>query len=245
MMDSATADHFNELRRRLLMCVAVWLVAFLGFYIIKELLFEWLIAPLKMALGEENKLVFLAVHELFFTYVKMSFLGGLFVVLPLLLWELWRFVAPGLYDSERKIIWPFLVATPLLFYAGGAFTYFIIMPIVAAFFLGFQTADIAALRAVGAYLSFFTKMVFAFGLAFELPVALLVAIKFGVVTVDQLRHFRRYAVVLIIIAAAVLTPPDPASQLLLAIPMMLLYEVAIWGARFFGEKQSPKAGTSE
>ena len=224
--------HMVEMRRRLLVAVAAVLVGFAACYTFKEPLFSFMVAPLVAVQGDGGQLIFTGVAEFFFTYLKLSFLGGLFIAFPVFLWEGWRFAAPGLYDEEKRMIAPFLIATPLLFYCGGLFTYFVIMPIVIEFFFQFQTAQVMALPSVKEYLTFFTKLVFAFGLAFELPVFLLLLAKAGVVSSASLASFRRYAIVFIFIAAALLTPPDPASQLLLALPLILLYELSVYGAKF-------------
>ena len=233
-------SHMQEMRRRLLIAVGAVIAGFVLCYSFKEPLFAFMISPLVDVQGGEGRLIITGVAEFFFTYLKLSFLGGLFMALPIFLWEGWRFAAPGLYQEEKKMIAPFLVATPLLFYLGGVFTYFVIMPIVIEFFFQFQTAQVIALPSVKEYLTFFTKLVFAFGLAFELPVFLLLLAKAGVVTSASLASFRRYAVVFIFVAAALLTPPDPASQLLLALPLILLYELSVFGAKFVQKAESTK-----
>jgi len=237
-------SHMQEMRRRLLIAVGAVIAGFILCYIFKEPLFSFMVAPLVDVQGGEGRLIFTGVAEFFFTYLKLSFLGGLFMALPIFLWEGWRFAAPGLYQEEKRMVAPFLVATPLLFYLGGVFTYFVIMPIVIEFFFQFQTTQVIALPSVKEYLTFFTKLVFAFGLAFELPVFLLLLAKAGVVTSASLASFRRYAIVFIFVAAALLTPPDPASQLLLAIPLILLYELSVFGAKFVQKNESAKTKKS-
>lgn len=224
-------EHLRELRNRLFVAVGVILVGFFATYIFKEQVFELMIAPLAAAQGGQAQLIFTGVAELFFTYIKLSFLCGLFLGLPVILWEIWKFIAPGLYEKERSVIWPFLFATPFLFYTGGAFTYLGVMPVAIDFFFTFQTESIQALPAVRQYLDFFVKMVFAFGLAFQLPVVLILLAKVGVITAEMLASFRRYAVVCIFAAAALLTPPDPLSQCMLAVPLLVLYEISILGAK--------------
>lgn len=238
-------EHLRELRTRLIICVATLVVAMVSCYLVKEEIFHFLTAPLAQA-QQSPQMIFTAVHELFFTYLKLSFQAGLYLTIPILLFEVWRFVAPGLYANEKRVLLPLLILTPALFYLGGAFTYFVIAPIIISFFMQFQTDTITALPAVREYLSFLTSMIFAFGFAFELPVFLLILAKVGLVTADKLANFRRYAIVIIFVVAAVLTPPDPFSQTLLAVPMIILYELSIWGARWMNRPQAAQpSGVSE
>lgn len=225
--------HLKELRFRLMLGLSAVFVGFCICFAFKETLFMWLTAPLFYSYG--NQMVFTAVHELFFTYIKLSLLGGFFLGMPILFDQIWRFIAPGLYAEEKKIMLPFLLATPVLFYMGGLFSYFMIMPLAIEFFFGFANEAIAPLPSVREYLSFFIKLTFGFGLAFELPVLLLILAKIGLVDAPKLRWFRRYSWLCILIVAAILTPPDPISQLLLAVPMAILYELSIllivWGKK--------------
>ena len=229
---SPLVEHLRELRDRLGVAVIVMLVGFALCYSVKEQLFDLLMQPLATAQSPGNpQMIFTAVGELFFTYLKLSFWGGFFLAFPVLLWEIWRFVAPGLYEKEQRMVFPFVIATPLLFFMGGAFTYFLVMPLVIEFFFTFETATITALPSVKEYLSFFLKMIFAFGIAFELPVLLILLALAGITDAKKLANFRRYAVVCVFVAAAILTPPDPASQLLLALPLFFLYELSIIGIK--------------
>jgi sec-independent protein translocase protein TatC len=230
-MDMTMTQHLTELRNRLLIACAVVIAGMVLCYVFKEPLFNILVEPVLTGEKAPSQLVFIGVPELFFTYLKLSFLGGLFIGFPVILWEIWKFAAPGLYKNERKMVAPFLFFTPFLFYTGGVFTYFVVMPLVTEFFFQFQTETVVALPSVKNYLAFFSKMVFAFGLAFEMPVIILILVKAGIVKLETLRKSRRYAIVIIFIMAAVLTPPDPMSQMLLAVPMMLLYEGALLLAR--------------
>jgi len=223
-MNNQTIAHLHELRRRLTGVLVVTLVVFGIAYGFKQPLFEFLAAPL---LANADNLIFTGVPELFFTYLKLCFFTGLFVATPLLLWQAWRFMAPGLYANEASGLRPFLLLTPVLFYAGGAFMHFLVMPLAVEFFFSFATQSIQALPSVQAYFAFYVKMMFAFGLAFNLPLAILILTLSGAVSVMTLRKNRRYVVLGLVVAAAVLTPPDPLSQLLLALPMYVLYEAAI------------------
>ncbi len=235
-------QHLKELRQRFLRITIVLGAAFSLCYFYKEPLFHFLMAPLIQ--NGTHKLIFTSLPELFFTYVKLAFYAGFFITLPVFLWQLWRFVAPGLYKNERHSVQPFLIATPLLAYMGGIFTYYVILPLVVPFFLGFQSEKFVALLAVKDYLSFVVKMMFAFALAFNLPVFILLLVKAGIVSPKKLSQGRRYVLVVIFIAAAILTPPDPASQMLLAFPLWFLYEIAAILSRFVykdTEKQADEA----
>jgi sec-independent protein translocase protein TatC len=231
MKDMTVTEHLTELRNRLLVACVVVLAGMALCYTFKEPLFNMLVSPVLTGDKAPSQLVFIGVPELFFTYLKLSFLGGFFLGFPILLWEVWKFTAPGLYQNERKLVAPFFILTPFLFYAGGIFTYFVVMPLVTEFFFQFQTETVVALPSVKNYLAFFSKMVFAFGLAFEMPLLMLLLIKAGVVSLETLRKGRRYAIVGIFVMAAVLTPPDPMSQMLLAVPMIILYELALLFAK--------------
>ncbi len=234
-------DHLTELRNRLLVACGVVLAGMILCYIFKEPLFKILVAPVLAGENAPSQLVFIGVPELFFTYLKLSFLGGLFLGFPVILWEIWKFTVPALYENERKMVAPFLFFTPFLFYTGGVFTYFVVMPLVTEFFFQFQTETVVALPSVKNYLAFFSKMVFAFGLAFEMPVIILILVKAGVVKLETLQKSRRYAIVAIFILAAILTPPDPMSQIMLALPMLFLYE----GALLLAKNLKPIEATAE
>ena len=243
MQKSPFIEHLIELRKRLMVACLVTVVGMGVAYFFKEHVFYFLTSPLTENTNAPQTLIFTGVPELFFTYLKMSFFCGLFVGLPIILWEIWSFIAPGLYDHERRVVGPFIAVTPLLFYAGGAFMYYIVLPLAMDFFLMFQTENITALPSVKEYLAFLIKMLFAFGLAFELPVLLLLLMKFGVVSLQTIKGFRRYAIVFIFIASALLTPSDPMSQVVLALPLVILYELSILMAKFMriGEKVEKEA----
>lgn len=226
-------DHLIELRRRLLWSAATLAIAFLGCLYVARPIFSFLVQPL-LAAGQ-GKLIYTEITEAFFTEIKVAFFASLMIAFPVLATQLWRFVAPGLYASEKRAFLPFLLLTPVLFTAGAAMAYYVAVPIALRYLLGFS-GDIGgitqeALPGVGNYLSFVTKFMFGFGVAFLLPVLLMILERAGIVTRRQLINGRRYAIVAIVAVAAVLTPPDVMSQLLLAVPLYLLYEfaiVAIW-----------------
>lgn len=236
------SSHLLELRTRLLWMFFVILFTAVGFFLIKEDVLTVLIKPLAQAQGGEATLISVGVSELFFVYIKISLLASIFVCLPYLIWQSWRFIAPGLYQHEKMYVYPFMLLTPILFYLGGFFTYFEVMPLVVSFFFGFNSEFVHQLPAIDAYLKFFIRMTFAFGLAFQLPVFMLFLLKFNVLSLNKVKKIRRYVYVGVFVLAAILTPPDPVSQLMLAIPLIILFELSYFLAVIFkiGIKELPK-----
>lgn len=226
-------DHLIELRRRLLWSVAALAAAFSACLYFAEPIFAFLVQPL-LAAGQ-GRIIYTDVFEAFFVNLKVAFFAAIMVAFPVLATQLWQFVAPGLYRNEKRALLPFLVMTPVLFTGGAALAYYVAMPVALRFLLGFQ-GDVGgvqqeALPGVGNYLNFVTKFLFGFGVAFLTPVLLMLLERAGIVTRAQLVAGRRYAIVGAFVISAVLTPPDILSQLLLAIPLVLLYElalIAIW-----------------
>jgi sec-independent protein translocase protein TatC len=225
--------HLIELRTRLLWSVAAILLAFFICFYFSRPIFSLLVQPL-VAAGQE-RVIFTQVFEAFFVQVRVGFFGALMLAFPVIATQMWRFVAPGLYRQEKAALLPFLVATPFLFTLGASFAYFVAVPVALRFLLGFQGelggVTQEALPSVGQYLTFIMQFLFAFGVAFLLPVLLMLLARAGILTLDQLVKGRRYAIVIAFIVAAIFTPPDVVSQLLLAIPLCILYEISIVAIR--------------
>ena len=231
-------EHLTELRDRLLLCVGALLLVFIACYVFAPEIYRILVHPLAAALaGQDRRLIYTGLTEAFVTYVTLAFWTATMICLPFFLIQLWRFIAPGLYKRERQAFLPFLVATPILFYAGAALVYFFIFSLAWHFFLGFESAaaggslPIQLEARVSEYLNLSMHFIMAFGIAFELPVLLLLLVQLGILNAQDLIEKRRIAIVVIFIIAAVLTPPDVLSQLCLAFPLLLLYEIAVFGAK--------------
>ena len=239
-------DHLIELRSRLLTSAIAILVLFFICYYFAPDLYNFLVAPLADVLekmGGQRRLIFTALHEAFFTYIKVAFFAALFLSFPFIAIQIWMFIAPGLYKNEKKAFAPFLIATPILFFMGGALVYYLIFPLAWSFFLSFESVGGAGalpiqLEAkVDQYLSLVMRLIFAFGLCFELPVVMTLPGRVGMVTSKGMKEKRKYAIVLAFVAAAILTPPDVISQIGLALPTMLLYEISIISVKIVEKKR--------
>jgi len=230
--------HLEELRKRMVIAAGAWLIAFLGCYSFAERLFIFIADPVRKALPEGSKLVFITATEPFFTYLKIGAIAGLLVALPVILWQFWAFIAPGLYRNEKRLVIPFVFASCLCFGAGTYFGFVFVFPNIFTFLIQFgDQADVSAMLSMGSYLSLSSKLLLAFGLVFELPIIIFFLARMGIVDHLWLRKNRKYALVAAFVIGAILTPPDVFSQTALAIPFVILYEVGIWVARFFGKKR--------
>jgi len=234
-------DHLIELRRRLLWSVVALAIGFFICLYFARDIFAFLAQPLLKA--GQGKIIYTDIFEAFFVEIKVAFFSAMMLAFPVIATQIWRFVAPGLYANEKRAFLPFLLMTPVLFTAGAAMAYYVAMPVALKFLLWFS-GDVGgiqqeALPGVGNYLGFVMKFLFGFGVAFLLPVLLMLLARAGIVTLAQLKAGRRYAVVGIAAVSAVLTPPDILSQILLLVPMYLLYELAIIAIRLTGQKSAP------
>ncbi|PLX74063.1 MAG: twin-arginine translocase subunit TatC [Desulfuromonas sp.] len=240
-------QHLEELRKRLIIAGASWLVAFIACYSFAEQLFQFIAEPVRSALPEGSSLVFINATEPFFTYLKIAALAGLLVSLPIIFWQLWSFVSPGLYKNEKKYIFPFVIASSICFGVGTYFGFFFVFPTIFTFLIKFGTGtgEINAMLSMGGYLSLSSKLLIAFGLVFELPIVIFFLARMGVVDYKWLAKNRKFALLIGFVIGAALTPPDVFSQTALALPFVVLYEVGIWVARFFGKKPEAEEETTE
>ena len=237
-------EHITELRKRLLWSFVYVIIIFIICFYFAGNLFAFLAKPLVSLLDTDNGqgFIYTALQEAFFTELKIAFFFALFFSFPLIAVQIWKFIAPGLYTNEKRAFLPFLIATPILFFAGGSMVYYIISPIAWKFFLSYQNMNpigvpIRLEAKMGEYLSLMMRFIFAFGLAFQLPVALTLMAKVNLVNYESLRRFRKYAIVIAFLSAAFLTPPDPFSQISLALPIIILYEISIYLAKIVSKNK--------
>ncbi len=243
-------DHLIELRQRMLYSFIALFVAFVVCFFFAQVLFDFLVQPLADILIEREgtrgsrRLIFTDLTEVFFTHIKIAFFFGAFASCPIFLTQLWMFVAPGLYRNEKTALAPFLVASPVLFFLGGSLVYFVLFPLAWRFFLSFETMGgggtlpIELEAKVNEYLSLVMKLIFAFGLCFQLPVLMTLLARVGIASSKGMAEKRKYAIVGVFIVAAVITPPDPISQLSLALPIIVLYEISILMAKLVEKKKA-------
>ena len=231
-------EHLEELRKRLIVCFIAVGVGFVLSYGFKEKLFQILTRPLIRVMQTGDKLIFTGLPEAFFTYLKVAFLCGIILAAPVIFYQFWMFVAPGLYEKEKRFMVPIVVLSTVFFVGGAFFGYFIVFPYGFKFFLGFASEIIQPLPSMREYLGFASKLLLAFGVVFELPLIITFLAKLGMVSVSFLKKNRKYALLLFFVGAAILTPPDVVTQIMMALPLLLLYEISIIGARIFGKKNS-------
>ena len=244
-MANSFTSHFIELRSRLIKSLVFILVIFVISYTFADHIYNFLVEPYANAVKNDEinrRLIFTALHETFITYLKVAFFVAVFLGSPILLIQIYKFIAPGLYKNEKKAILPYLISTPILFLLGGLLVYYLVMPLAIKFFLSFETTGSSStlpiqLEAkVNEYLSLIMRLIFAFGISFQLPILLNLLARTGVINSNYLKKTRRYVVVIIFSVAAILTPPDPITQIGLAIPLLLLYELSIITVKFTEKK---------
>ncbi|MGP1450009.1 MAG: twin-arginine translocase subunit TatC [Wolinella sp.] len=233
--------HIQELRIRLINAVIALFVAFFICFFFWEGILDWMIAPLKSALPAGSNVIFTEVGEAFFTAVKVSFFSAFMFSLPVIFWQLWLFVAPGLYQNEKMLILPFVFFGTLMFVSGALFAYYIVFPFGFTYLINFGSSLFTALPSVGFYVTFFAKLMIGFGIAFELPVITFFLAKLGLVTDKTLQNFFKYAIIIIFIVAAILTPPDVLTQFMMAIPLTFLYWVSILIAKVVNPDKSEES----
>ena len=230
--------HLEELRNRLIVSFIAVGIGFVISYGFKEKIFEILTKPLISVMGEGDKLIFTGLPEAFFTYLKVSLLAGIMLAAPVVIYQFWMFVAPGLYKKERRLLLPAVFLSSIFFVGGALFGYFVVFPLGFKFLMGFASETIRPLPSMKEYLSFSAKLLLAFGAVFELPLVLTIMAKLGLVTADFLKKYRKYAILIFFAGSAILTPPDVVTQVMMALPLMVLYEISIFGAKIFGKKNT-------
>ena len=243
---SSFVEHLTELRSRLVKSIVYLFLFFIVCYFFAENIYSFLVAPYADAVkddGLNRRMIFTALHETFVTYLKVAFFTAMFITSPIILTQVWKFVAPGLYKNEKKALLPYLILTPILFLLGGMLVYYLIMPLAIKFFLSFETsAQINSLAIqlepkVNEYLSLIMRLIFAFGISFQLPVLLSLLARVGFIDSEYLKKRRKYVIIIIFAVAAILTPPDPITQIGLGIPLLILYELSILSVKLIEKKK--------
>ena len=242
---SSFVEHLVELRSRLVKSIFYLFIFFIICYFFSENIYRFLVEPYANAVKDDDlnrRLIFTALHETFITYLKVAFFTSIFVTSPIIITQIWKFIAPGLYKNEKKALLPYLVATPTLFLLGGMLVYYLVMPLAIKFFLSFETTNevvglpIQLEAKVNEYLSLIMRLIFAFGISFQLPVLLSLLARVGFIDSEYLKKRRKYVVIIIFIVAAILTPPDPITQIGLGIPLLILYELSILSVKIIEKK---------
>ena len=244
---SSFAEHLAELRSRLVKSIVYLFIFFVICYFFAEDIYSFLVAPYAEAVKDDEvnrRMIFTALHETFITYLKVAFFAAIFITSPIILTQIWKFVAPGLYKNEKRALLPYLIATPTLFLLGGMLVYYLIMPLAIKFFLSFETTTqftnlpIQLEAKVNEYLSLIMRLIFAFGISFQLPVLLSLLARVGFIDSQYLKKRRKYVIIIIFSVAAILTPPDPITQIGLGIPLLILYELSILSVRLIEKKKN-------
>jgi len=244
---SSFVEHLTELRSRLIKSIIYLFCFFIVCYFFAENIYSFLINPYAEAVKDDDlnrRMIFTALQETFITYLKVAFFTAMFISSPIILIQVWKFVAPGLYKNEKTALLPYMIATPVLFLLGGMLVYYLIMPLAINFFLSFETATSSSslpiqLEAkVNEYLSLIMRLIFAFGISFQLPVLLSLLARAGFINSKYLKKKRKYVIIIIFIVAAILTPPDPITQIGLGIPLLILYELSILSVKFIEKKKN-------
>jgi len=241
---SPLTSHLLELKRRMTIAVVVYLLGVLVLMNFSDVIYDFISRPLRQVLPPGSPMVFIGAPDVFFTYLKVALLVSLFATSPVTLYQIWAFVAPGLYRHERRAFLGYLLSSIMLLLAGGAFAYFVVFPLAFKFFLGFANEHIQALPAVKEYLSFALKLLFAFGLSFQIPIILMMLSRLELVDPESLAKKRRFVILWVFVAGALLTPPDAISQVMLAVPMLVLFEVGLFLARM-GRKRATRLKARE
>ncbi|MDX8381460.1 MAG: twin-arginine translocase subunit TatC [Ghiorsea sp.] len=231
-------SHLMELKKRLTIAILAYIIGVMILMNFSEVVFEFISIPIRAALPPGTPLVFLNAPDVFFTYLKIALVLSLFATAPITFYQLWAFVAPGLYKNERSAFLGYFISSLVLMISGAAFSFFIVFPLIFEFFLGFSTDLIQAMPAIKEYLTLVLKLLFAFGMSFQIPIVIMLLVRMDLVSIESLKSKRRYVIVWAFIFAAVLTPPDIISQTLLALPMLLLYEAGIVVAKISGNRSN-------
>ena len=237
--------HLEELRKRLVICAIAIGIGFGISYIFAKQLFSYLVLPLTKVLPDDSRLIFTNLPEMFIAYIKVALVAGIILAIPIIFYQLWMFLAPALFKKEKKYIIPFVLFSSILFVVGASFGYLVVFPYGFKFFVSFATEDIQALPSVKQYFSFAIRLLLAFGLVFEMPVVVLFLTKIGLITPDSMKKFRKFAILSSFILSAILTPPDVATQLMMALPIIILYEISIVLSKTMYRKKEKKSDTEE